>query len=183
MVRELTGHKGGIVNDAISLKAMDDPDAGGACRMYYAAYQNSDNCGEVVAFKFQNGSPQTVGVNGITNEVLIAILIDRLEGFQSGPFACEENHEAIYSLNRAKDFLNFRTEKRNLAGIEGAHQKDNPMGPTDLDPAMLKGLLDEFFAFAESKTTKPLIKLIEREANVILDDLIVQYVASKVPSK
>jgi len=47
--------------------------------------------------KFQNGPVQEdgTGVNGVQHEDLLAIIIDRLEAFQAGPYACEENAEAL----------------------------------------------------------------------------------------
>ena len=42
------------------------------------------------------------GKNGIHNEDLLVIVIDRLRGFQSGPFKCRENAIAITKLERNK---------------------------------------------------------------------------------
>ena len=44
---------------------------------------------------FQDGPVAEVGVNGCHNEDLIAIVIDRLQHFQRGDFACRENALAL----------------------------------------------------------------------------------------
>lgn len=70
---------------------------------------------------FQNGPIKEVGTNGITHEVLLAILIDRLECYQSGKWACVNNATALEHLKLAKDALNQRTKERLDKGIEGTH--------------------------------------------------------------
>jgi hypothetical protein len=60
---------------------------------------------------FQRGPEKTVGVNGVTNEVLLAIVIDRLERFQSGPAPCEENAEALALLEQALAKLAARVQR------------------------------------------------------------------------
>jgi len=70
---------------------------------------------------FQNGPIPKVGVNGITNEALLAIVIDRLRGFQSGPFACSENQQAMLSTEAALYWLQKRTRNRMQRGIEGTY--------------------------------------------------------------
>lgn len=68
---------------------------------------------------FQNGAIQENGINGCHNEDLIAIVIDRLQGFQSGEFACRENALAITKLEEALMWLNKRTNDRIKRGVEG----------------------------------------------------------------
>ncbi len=75
-----------------------------------------------VSIKFQLGPVQEVGVNGTTIEKVISLLIARLEGFQRGPFACRENHQAIACLYMAVDWLEQGTRARQAAGVEGTNQ-------------------------------------------------------------
>lgn len=70
----------------------------------------------------QNGPIGEVGVNGVTNEALLAIIIDRLRSFESGPFTCEENRHALTLLDVALRYLNHRTARRVVAGVEGTHE-------------------------------------------------------------
>lgn len=72
--------------------------------------------------EFQNGPVKESGVNGIHNEDLIAIVIDRLDGFQSGEYACEANQGAKLSLEMAMTFLCGRTNARKARGVEGTSQ-------------------------------------------------------------
>ena len=72
---------------------------------------------------FQNGPIAEAGVNGITQEVLLAILMDRLRSFQSGPYACRENALALTKLEEAQHWLQARTIGRMKRGVEGTHQK------------------------------------------------------------
>lgn len=69
--------------------------------------------------KFQQGPIKEHGINGCHNEDLIAIVIDRLQGFQESSFACKENDMAITKLEEALLWLNKRTQNRRAKGIEG----------------------------------------------------------------
>jgi hypothetical protein len=71
---------------------------------------------------FQNGPIQEAGINGIQNEDLIAIIIDRLQGFQAyGPYKCRENAIALTHLEDALHWLQHRTRQRIARGVEGTH--------------------------------------------------------------
>lgn len=70
---------------------------------------------------FQKGPIKEAGVNGVMNEDLIAVVIDRMRGFQSGDFACRDNANALKHLEEALLWLNHRTEKREQRGVEGTH--------------------------------------------------------------
>jgi hypothetical protein len=76
----------------------------------------------VFDFSFQHGPIKEVGTNGITHEALIEVLIDRLEGFQSGGYACLENQQALDALQVAKSALRTRTKARVARGVEGTHE-------------------------------------------------------------
>lgn len=69
--------------------------------------------------KFQKGPIQEAGVNGVTHEDLIGIVIHRLKCFQEGPYACRENELAQMDLEHALEILNSRTKKREERGVEG----------------------------------------------------------------
>ena len=56
-------------------------------------------------------------INGLTNEVLLAIMIDRLNHFQLTPFACTENETAIEHMKKALDALKERTRRRAWQGV------------------------------------------------------------------
>jgi hypothetical protein len=121
-MRELTSHKVTGVNDGITLTVRDEPGQGGACHEYTAEWSQKDGGRQLYLIKFQNGTLPEVGVNGVTHEVLLAILIDRLEGFQRGPFACAANQKALDHLREAQEALLSRTRERAARGVEGTHQ-------------------------------------------------------------
>ena len=102
--------------------AIDERGSGNANHEYHITWDR-DNNGYIAtqSIKFQNGPIKEQGVNGIQNEDLICIVIDRLEGFQSGDFACEDNGKAIADLHRALANLRKRTDEREARGVEGTH--------------------------------------------------------------
>lgn len=71
---------------------------------------------------FQRGPVKEAGKNGIHNEDLLAIVIDRLRGFQGGSFKCRENAIAITKLEEALHWLNNRTAERRRRGVEGTNE-------------------------------------------------------------
>lgn len=135
MTRELTGHRINPANDTLAITVVDEPGSGGANHVYFitghafdsnpgaaAALEHAkavDKEGSVVLF--QNGPINEVGVNGVTHEALMEILIDRLKGFQSGQYACRENAVALTHLETAKLWLAKRTLDRMARGVEGTH--------------------------------------------------------------
>ena len=71
--------------------------------------------------RFQNGGINEAGVNGVMNEDLIAMVIDRLNSFQTSKFKCRENALAITKLEEALLWLRKRTMDREDRGVEGTH--------------------------------------------------------------
>lgn len=106
----------------------DEPDGSGAAHRYRieiaAVADPSAEDPWTTAWEeidFQQGPIAEVGVNGIHNEQLLAIVIDRLEGFQAGPFPCEENAIALEYLYGAMLELSARTAGRIARGVEGTN--------------------------------------------------------------
>jgi len=135
-MREITHHRANPANDKIQILVNDEPGAGGANHRYeLTGFDTEKNpsaldpqgyhCGfRKQVLLFQNGPINEAGVNGITQEVLIAICIDRLACFQKGPFACEDNADALSLLLAAQNALHRRTRARLAKGIEGTHIVD-----------------------------------------------------------
>ena len=118
MTRILDGHKVNPANDQLIVEVADEPGVGGACHEYLISWPNG-----TTRISFQNGPIAEAGVNGLTHEVLLAILIDRLEGFQSGPFTNNFNQQALERLRAAQTALLARTLERMARGVEGTHQQ------------------------------------------------------------
>lgn len=127
MPRELTSHQVNGCNNELRIFVMDEPGHGGACHKYQIVNMDGHKDRKLerdaveCEVNFQNGPIAEVGTNGLTHEALIAILIDRLEGFQSGPYACPENGMVLSCLQSAQRELKSRTEKRLARGVEGTH--------------------------------------------------------------
>lgn len=122
MMQEITSHKSNECNNAITIVA-DERDAqyGNASHAYTLTFIDKEDREVQIGVDFQRGPIKEVGVNGVTNEALIAILIDRLEGFQSGAFASDYNREALGHLMLAQQSLMARTKERVARGVEGTN--------------------------------------------------------------
>lgn len=124
MTREITTHKVNGVNECIVIEAIDQPGHGGACHQYRMSGLKGPldhHPIPTVDIRFQNGPIQEVGTNGLTHEALLAIVQDRLECFQKGPYSCQENQAALDAVTAAMGALKSRTEKRLARGVEGTH--------------------------------------------------------------
>lgn len=66
----------------------------------------------VGSLHFQQGALSEEGVNGILNEDLLNILIDRVESFQRSKLRCRENENALQHLYEALWWLNQRHNRR-----------------------------------------------------------------------
>jgi hypothetical protein len=102
---------------------LDEPGQGGACHEYKVMDIPMVDQDSVVyaSIIFQNGPVKEFGINGCHQEDLLAIVIDRLENFQKGPFACRENALALTKIQEAMHWLNHRTNDRNQRGVEGTN--------------------------------------------------------------
>ena len=67
---------------------------------------------------FQQGAIKEAGLNGITNESLLDVIIHRMN-YLNKRFPCIENENAIKCLNDALSHLNARTSQRISRGVEG----------------------------------------------------------------
>lgn len=112
--------KGKFEVDPIGIQVLDDPGAGGANHHYVV--KNLMESEVLLDVHFQNGPIQEVGHNGVQQEHLLAIVADRLESFQEGPFANAYNAEALEHTRAALAALKRRTEDRIARGVEG-HNK------------------------------------------------------------
>jgi hypothetical protein len=60
---------------------------------------------------------------GTLDGAVLAVLIDRLESFQAGSFACPENEIVLEHLRSAAVALVFRARDRALRGVLGKNEK------------------------------------------------------------
>jgi len=105
--------------------ATDEKGAGGANHNYIVestAFETiDDEKRRLATIHFQEGAIKESGINGVMNEDLLAMVIDRLQGFQSDKFACRENAIALTKLEEALMWLRKRTDDRERRNVEGTH--------------------------------------------------------------
>lgn len=135
-MRTLTEHKLNGLNEALEITVVDEPGAGGACHSYRINGFDTDTNPSATApdgYKtsftmlpviFQNGPIKEVGgVNGISQEALLTIVLDRLRSFQAGEYKCKENACALTHIEEALMWLQKRTRDRVARGVEGTSSK------------------------------------------------------------
>lgn len=110
--------------ESISVGTHDRLCPGGAPIGYIVTldYDGTGNDCHNVPLHFQAGPVAENGTNGLTNEVLLAIVADRLEHFQKGPFPCGANEEALGHVRKALAWLFARTRDRVNRGVESLNQ-------------------------------------------------------------
>lgn len=135
MKRKITSHVTNGLNEELEIVVLDEPGHGNASHRYYispkplqtANTENSEEISRLVSatclIVFQNGPIQEVGVNGISNEALLAVVEDRLISFQAGQFSCRENAIALTHIQEALMWLQKRTRDRVARGVEGLSVK------------------------------------------------------------
>lgn len=109
----------------VTVTTTDEKGAGGAYHRYQIIADDGKMNSEAQSLglvNFQNGPILENGVNGVQNEHLISIVIDRLQCFQAGDFACRENALALTKLQEALHWLEHRTKDRQQRGVEGKNE-------------------------------------------------------------
>lgn len=119
-MRHLTQHKVNGLNQQLGIVVVDAPSYEASANHEYEVHFPD---GKKVNIDFQKGPIKIHGVNGVTNEALLAILIDRMRGFQASILACEENSKALHAMEEALMWLNKRTRDRIERGVEGTNQQ------------------------------------------------------------
>lgn len=118
--------KGEDPSRCLTVEVLDPESPGGAsCRYRVRGDRGASPDGDGQAMPpfcidilFQNGSTK-YGCNGVTNEALLLMVIDRLRGFQTGPLACRDNAVALEYCEMALTRLKQRTADRIARGVEG----------------------------------------------------------------
>jgi hypothetical protein len=130
-MRQIDEHKINPASDTLSITVTDEPGSGGANHRYVVeGFETGTNASlsednfepkSRTVILFQNGPIPENGVNGLTHEVLLAIVSDRLRSFQKGPFSCKANACALTHIEEAQHWLQQRTIERMRRGVEGTH--------------------------------------------------------------
>lgn len=113
-VRELRAHRAVPENERVTIFA--PPIAKEPTK--YAVLAPDGNY--VAKLEFQNGPVMHHGTNGLSNEMLLAIVADRLFWFQGRSGApCKQNQDALEHVSQALELLHERTRDRLARGVEG----------------------------------------------------------------
>ena len=107
-------------NGQTEVVCVDEPGPGGACHEYLISQEEGPLSFFLVMFQ-KGPIANDDDVNGCQIEDLIAICMDRLEGFQSGDFPCDENANALFYLKQALQELDHRTADRIARNVEGTN--------------------------------------------------------------
>jgi len=134
-MRTINDHQVNPANDQLKIEVQDEPGAGGANHLYHiTGFDSASNASDPWTARhgesakhstilFQNGpiAEDGNGINGLTHEVLLAIVADRLRSFQKGPYSCKANACALTHIEEAQHWLQQRTLERMRRGVEGTH--------------------------------------------------------------
>jgi hypothetical protein len=121
-MREITTHivEGGPETCRVFVEEELGP---GGAPHHYEVTKGDPNTGETRRLfgeiDFQKGGVVEAGLNGLTHEALLAIVIDRLEHFQRGPFPSDDNDAALHGCRGALKRLQKRTRERIARNVEG----------------------------------------------------------------
>lgn len=80
---------------------------------------DSKNENVLADIHFQDGPTKEVGLNGIFNDDLLIIVLERLKVFQNTEYKCKENEMAIIKIEEALLWLKKRTLNREKRGVQG----------------------------------------------------------------
>ncbi|HEX8637575.1 MAG TPA: hypothetical protein VF692_05900 [Pyrinomonadaceae bacterium] len=116
--------------ECVNVAAIDEKSSDNANHKYeISVWKNAetsdqnDELVEVCQLNFQNGGLKEVGPNGITDQALIAVVLHRLRGFNSGQFASRDNSLAITHLEDALMRMERRSNDRARRGVEGERKQ------------------------------------------------------------
>lgn len=127
---ELVSDKHETLSDLIRIEVGDEPRDGPAVRqnvsyhfwLKHGTWERGGSLrfnGNPLKERTSQGDDISRPPTGINDEVLLAIIIDRLEVQQKGPNRQDQNDAALVSLREALNWLHERTKVRIDAGVEG----------------------------------------------------------------
>ena len=92
--------------------AVDEPGPGGANHKYAVRSNTTEEAHDYAA-----------SVHGVLDTDLLEIVKDRLQGFQSGDFATEDNAKALEHIEIALMYMNKRVMDRYERNVLGTYEK------------------------------------------------------------
>lgn len=164
---KITSHQSGVpgdVNAQFAVNADDGGDRTAPCHDYSVSHADCPAANQIAFYQ-----PDRVG---LTNEILLALVYDRLDRFQKGPHACEENKAAMGHVHAALHNLRLRTLRQASEGKKMAEEKARVVvtdavvvvGAAKFTPAELSAWKTWQRVEAAAKGVEPPLTLAEVEA-------------------
>lgn len=119
MEKEMRELKNGLISQKYTKVMMEKEYEYNAPHLF--TVNNVENGEELCRIHLQEGPIKECGVNGVANEDLIAMVIERLKCFQNSEYSCRENEMAITKLEESLLWLRKRTMDREARGVEGTN--------------------------------------------------------------
>lgn len=117
-----THHDGHGLTEISSIYA-GEAGPGGAPDLYRIVVEDA-GVKRVIEVQFQAGPRMEPGSKvGILESALLAIMADRMEGFNKGPYSCRENAIVLTKIQEAMHWLKHRADARAKRGVLGTAQK------------------------------------------------------------
>jgi hypothetical protein len=124
-------HDGHGLNESIEIVADErDSSAGGASHSYTFGMPGAPpvnralDGNNVAHVQFQHGPRLVAGSTaGVTEGAILAMLIDRYQAFQAGPFSCRENAIILTKLEECLHWTKARADARARRGVLGRNEK------------------------------------------------------------
>lgn len=111
-------------NNLNTVYAVDEKGVGNANHVYNVIVTDGQGNETPYSIAFQNGPRKEMdSIHGLLDTDLLEIVRDRLQGFQSGEFACRENAIALTHLEECLLWMNLRVENRAERGVLGTCNK------------------------------------------------------------
>ena len=109
--REITGHETPDSEFTVQVFAIDEPHENGASHQYRIARDDGASV-QLVHFHEGEFDWRSNDVNGATDEAILAILADRMRGFQTGPKACKGYATALRKIEESMEALRKKGKKK-----------------------------------------------------------------------
>lgn len=108
-MRQITSHKINSANEGLTVEAVGEPGVDGACQRYRIhngqLQQRNPDAFNVCELRFQTGPIAEVGMDGLTDLALLAVLEDRMSGRENIGGGDPLNYEALESVRIAIEAL------------------------------------------------------------------------------
>jgi hypothetical protein len=112
-------HDGHGLNESIGIYA-DEPDKSGASHLYELRIGDK----LVASIQFQKGPRgEALSTPGVTEGAIMAVIVDRMQGFNGGPYRCRENSLVATKVEEAMHWTRARADERASRGVLGKNEK------------------------------------------------------------